>query len=247
LHERIGAKLGECYMIIGSGLLAKAFAAEFADVPDVWIYAAGVSNSSCTDPREFSRERTRLSDAIRAGEGAEAFVYFSTCSIGDPAAVNSRYVIHKMEMERLVSEHANFVIVRMPQLAGRTPNPHTLLNYLHARVSRSEGFTVWTNATRNIIDIDDAAAIVTRLLNNSGARRVTVNVANPVSYPINDIVVVMEKVVGKRAITEQIEVGAAYEIDTSQIASIVRELGLVFGDRYIEHVMNKYYGDRHDS
>jgi nucleoside-diphosphate-sugar epimerase len=229
-------------MIIGSGLLAKAFAAQFADMPDVWIYAAGVSNSSCSDPREFSRERTRLSDAINAGQRADAFVYFSTCSIGDPAAVNSRYVLHKMEMERLVSWHAKFVIVRLPQVAGRTPNPHTLLNYLHARVSRSEGFTVWTHATRNIIDIDDAAAIVTRFLNNPEARRVTVNVANSVSYPINDVVAVMEKVVGKRAIAEQVELGAAYEIDTSHIASIVRDLGLAFDDRYIEHVMNKYYG-----
>ena len=52
----------------------------------------------------------------------------------------------------------------------------------------------------------------------------------------------MEKVVGKRAITERADLGAAYEIDTSQIASIVCDLGLVFDARYIEHVITKYYG-----
>jgi nucleoside-diphosphate-sugar epimerase len=229
-------------MIVGSGLLAQAFAAQFAHATNVWIYAAGVSNSGCTDPHEFARERARLLDALNVGEGGEAFVYFSTCSIGDPAATNSPYVRHKMEMERLVSRHCRFVIIRLPQVAGRTPNPHTLLNYLYARVVRSEKFTLWTKATRNIIDIDDAVAIVTELLNNTRSRRITVNVANSVSHSITEIVATMEKVVGKRAITNRVDLGAAYEIDTSEIAQIVRDLGLVFDDRYLELVMTKYYG-----
>jgi len=229
-------------MIIGSGLLAKAFAAEFAGAPNIWIYAAGVSNSGCSDPREFARERARLLDALSAGEQGDAFVYFSTCSIGDPSAAHSPYVRHKMEMERLVWRHAQFVIVRLPQVAGRTTNPHTLLNYLYAKVSQGECFTIWAHATRNIIDIDDAAAIVGRLLHNTQSRRITVNVANSCSYPIHEIVTVMEKVVGKQAITERADLGAAYEIDTSQIASIVGDLGLVFDARYLEHVIAKYYG-----
>lgn len=229
-------------MIIGSGMLAKAFAAQFANVPNVWIYAAGVSNSGCSDPREFARERGRLLDALRPGERADTFVYFSTCSVDDPAAVNSPYVQHKIEMERVVSRHRKFMIIRLPQVAGRTPNPHTLLNYLYARVARSEKFTLWTKATRNIIDIDNAAAIVVQLLNNTQSRQITVNVANSINYPINEIVAAMEKIVGKRAITDRVDLGAAYEIDTSQITSIVRDLGLVFDDRYLERVMNKYYG-----
>jgi nucleoside-diphosphate-sugar epimerase len=229
-------------MIVGSGLIAQAFAAQFAEASKIWIYAAGVSNSGCCDPREFARERDRLLDALNIAQGGEAFVYFSTCSIADPAASKSPYVRHKMEMERLVSAHAKFVIVRLPQIAGRTPNPHTLLNYLYARVTRSEKFTLWTQATRNVIDIDDVVAIVTRLLANTEVRCITVNVANSMSYPIDEIVAMMEKVVGKRAITDRVELGAAYEIDTSQIASIVRDLGLVFDGHYLEVVMSRYYG-----
>ena len=59
---------------------------------------------------------------------------------------------------------------------------------------------------------------------------------------MSEIVAVMEKVVGKRAITERADLGAAYAIDTSQIAPIVCDLGLVFDDRYIERVITKYYG-----
>ena len=142
-------------MIIGSGLLAKAFTRRYADSAAVWIYAAGVSNSSCSDETEYERERERLTKALADGAAADAFVYFSTCSIGDPTAANSFYVRHKIRMEALVATHRRHVIVRLPQIAGATPNPHTLLNYLFARVSRSEAFTAWRNASRNVIDIDD--------------------------------------------------------------------------------------------
>ncbi len=72
-------------MIVGSGLLARAFALHAAVTPQCWFYAAGVSNSACTDEREFERERARLADALRSASGAPAFVYFSTCSADDPA------------------------------------------------------------------------------------------------------------------------------------------------------------------
>ena len=63
-------------MIIGSGLLAKAFVSGYSHRDDVCIYAAGVSNSGCTDEREFERERIRLADALSAARSAGVFVYF---------------------------------------------------------------------------------------------------------------------------------------------------------------------------
>lgn len=62
-------------------------------------------------------------------------------------------------MEALVTHHPRHLILRLPQVAGRTPNPHTLLNYLYARISRGESFRLWRNARCNIIDVDDVAAI----------------------------------------------------------------------------------------
>jgi len=51
-------------MLIGSGLLVHAFSRAFLQREDVCIYAAGVSNSSCTDTHEFARECQRLGDAL---------------------------------------------------------------------------------------------------------------------------------------------------------------------------------------
>ena len=77
-------------MIIGSGLLAKAFTNKFSQRDDICIYAAGVSNSACSDEREFARERQLLNEALqtKAGE-VDAFVYFGTCSVGDPDTQNT--------------------------------------------------------------------------------------------------------------------------------------------------------------
>ena len=228
-------------MVIGSGLLAKAFADRFGQPPGTWIYAAGVSNSGCTDPVEFERERVRLARALDEGRGADAFVYFSTCSIGDPAAAASDYVRHKMAMEALVAAHPRHIIARLPQIAGHTPNPHTLLNFLHASISRSERFTVWRNASRNIIDVDDVARIVGRLVDQPQARAITVNVANTASTPVPEIVAAMERALGKPAVADWRETGSAYEIDVSGIAPVIDELGLRFDGEYLPRIIHKYY------
>lgn len=229
-------------MLIGSGMLAKAFAPLCDALPDMWLHAAGVSNSGCRDEFEFERERARLLDSLSRGTDAHVFVYFSTCSIYDPHTRESGYVRHKSEMERLVAGHPRPLIVRLPQVAGRTPNPHTLLNYLYARISRSERFPVWKNAQRNIIDIADVVVIVRKLLENPLTWGGTVNIANSRNYPITEIIVALEAATGKDALVDIRDEGGAYEIDTARIAPIVRQLGIAFGDEYLPAVIHKYYG-----
>lgn len=229
-------------MLIGSGLLAQAFTSAFAQREDVCIYAAGVSNSSCADAGEFERERRRLAEALRLSALADAFVYFGTCSVADPEARDTPYVCHKLAMEQLVAGHPRHLILRLPQVAGRTPNPHTLLNYLYARISRSEPFCLWNNAQRNIIDVDDVEAIASQLIADPGTRNVTLNIANADSYRMADIVGSMEKAAGKRAICEIAERGSGYPIDIRAILPVLGAAGVKFGEGYLDRVMGKYYG-----
>lgn len=229
-------------MIIGSGLLAQAFIPAFAHHNDVCIYAAGVSNSQCTDAREFFRERQRLSEGLQQAKDVNAFVYFGTCSVVDPEAQNTPYVQHKLAMEQLAATHPHYLILRLPQVAGVTPNPHTLLNYLYAKIARSEAFTLWKNAKRNIIDVDDIAAIVGHLISDKTARNITINIANPTNYALADIVKTMERVVGKHAIYDVIERGSEYRIDTTFMLNVINQTPVKFGDHYLERVINKYYG-----
>lgn len=229
-------------MIIGSGLLANAFSSRFRTLPDICIYAAGVSNSGCNDKNEFLREKQMLSKAIAKWMTARAFLYFSTCSIEDVASKNSNYVQHKIEMEGLVSRHPNFIIARLPQVVGKTSNPHTLLNNLYARILYGEKFVIWKNATRNIIDVDDVVSIVTKIVENSSLRRLTLNIASPKNIPIGELVSMMEAIVEKKAVVEEVDQGGGYEIDISKIVPLIDELGLVFDNGYVSSVLRKYFG-----
>ena len=228
-------------MIIGSGLLAHAFAHVFLLREDVCIYAAGVSNSSCTDVREFEREHQRLEDALQQAIHVDAFVYFSTCSVADPEMRNTPYVQHKLAMEQFVRTHPRNLILRLPQVAGKTPNPHTLLNFLYARISRSESFNLWSKAKRNIIDVDDAASIAQQLIAEKSVRNTTINIANVVTYPMTDIVSAMEHFVGKHAVCNVVERSSEYQIDTGVIFSFLEKAGVKFGNDYLEKTIEKYY------
>ena len=228
-------------MIVGSGLLACAFAENFQQRSDVCIYAAGVSNSSCTNSSEFVRERQRLIAALQTADSVSAFVYFGTCSVEDSEALRTQYVQHKLAMEQLVAKHPNHMILRLPQLAGNSPNPHTLLNFLYARIARSEAFTVWRNAYRNIIDVDDVAVLAGLMIDDRSLRHCTVNLANPNSYSMPEIINKMEQVVGKRAIYETVELGRNYTIDVAKMVSLLPQSMIRFDAHYLIRVLSKYY------
>ena len=229
--------------VIGSGLLARAFLlAPIETYRNACIYAAGVSNSSCTNIDEFRRERQRLVQALLEGKQADAFVYFGTCSVADPETKDTPYVQHKLAMEMLVSSHPRHLICRLPQVAGKTSNPHTLLNFLYTRIARSEAFTVWGGAYRNVIDVDDVVAIVQQLIAAPSMRRATINVANACNYPITDIIHAMEDALGKPSVYSIANRGSAYTIDVSAIAPILKQAAVCFGDDYLRAVMGKYYG-----
>jgi nucleoside-diphosphate-sugar epimerase len=202
-----------------------------------------VSNSGCRDSYEFMRERERFEAVLAACPADTRIVYFSTCSIGDPSVRASAYVQHKLRMEARVRRCPRHLILRLPQLAGRTPNPHTLLNFLHERMLRGERFQVWAGAVRNIIDAADVARIGLDLIVHENAQGETVNVANPCSNSMLDIVRAMQHVLDTRAEFDLLDKGASATIDVSRIESAIRRCAIRFGDAYLERVIERYYGD----
>jgi nucleoside-diphosphate-sugar epimerase len=226
-------------MIVGSGLLAKAFSPKYSNRNDVCIYAAGVSNSGCVDLREFSRERERLEKALKQRNGL--FVYFGTCSVSDPEMLNMPYVQHKLCMENLVMEQSECLIIRCPQLAGLTNNPHTLLNFLYSRISRGESFHLWSKATRNIIDVADIVLVGSTVIDQRLFNDCVINIASPKNYTLIEIVKEMELSLGKRAIFDYLDCGQDYEIDVCAVLPLYKLIGLNFGEDYLKKVIEKYY------
>jgi len=212
-------------MIIGSGVIATAL----RDRTGVVQYAAGVSNSQCQDADEFKRDRDRLQSHL---EDAGRFVYFSTCSNADNA-----YVAHKRQCEDMVRNRGGYLIVRLPIVAGKTTNPHTLLNFLNSRISRSELFDLVPEARRNVIDVIDMGIIVNWLI-KSDAINETINVAAPMDYSMRDIVSSFEQLLGKRAVVREHPGGHEAPIDVSRI----EDAPVCWDGDYLDGILWNRYG-----
>lgn len=226
-------------MIVGKGLLAQAFAPYFGDNPEIVVFASGVSNSLETREEEFAREHALLCQLL--AKHAKRFVYFGSCGVATAEADLTAYMKHKKQMESLVLATRGGLVLRLPQVVGRTDNHHTLTNFLRDRILSGEHFTVWAHAERNLIDIDDIAAIGATLAADTDAGSAVVPIAADSSVPMREIVKTFERVLDKRANYSLLDKGAAMHIDTSRIREVTSRLGIDLGDGYAERVLRKYY------
>ncbi len=226
-------------MIIGNGLIAKAFINDFLENKNTLIFASGVSNSQNNDLNEFSREKYLIQSNIKKGI---KFVYFSTCSIEDPLQTTSKYVQHKLHMESLIKQMSeNFLIVRLPQVAGKSENQYTLLNYLFSMIKRGDLFNVFEKATRNIIDIDDVKKILNYIICNNLANNSVVNIASPIETPILDIVTIFEDIVGKKANYKLLKSGSHCPVRNNLTIDVARQIDIKFDQTYLVKTLYKYY------
>jgi len=229
-------------MIVGNGLLAKAFRSKFENVQAVTIFASGVSNSSEIREAEFRRERTLLQDTIDRNKGS--IVYFSTCSVSDADRQSTPYVKHKMAAERLIGTQTGGIVFRLPQVVGRTDNPYTLTNFLARKILRNEPFTIWDKAIRTLIDVDDVALIGTALIERGSIGK-TIDLCPPFSLTMLELVKIMELVLARPGRYKMVARGGGSHSDASRTSQIAAELGIDFSHDYVERVLRKYYGEHY--
>ncbi|WP_158883188.1 NAD-dependent epimerase/dehydratase family protein [Rhodanobacter sp. L36] len=229
-------------MIIGKGLLACAFGPYLEQRSDIVVFASGVSNSLETRLEEFAREEALLRE--RLDTEARRFIYFSSCGITDAAPNLTPYMQHKRAMEALVLSASRGLVLRLPQVVGKTNNPHTLTNFLRDHILSGQHFKVWSSAERNLIDVDDVATIGVQLAIDLSPEPAIVSIASTHSKLMPEIVEIFERVLGKAANCSYVLKGTPMIIDTAQAESIGKKLGIDLGVGYIERVIQKYYGSR---
>jgi len=219
-------------MIVGNGQLAQVF--EDYDNNGVCIFASGVANSNCQDPKEFERERNLLLKTLEKNKDKK-FVYFSSCALSAPKYPKNAYYEHKRQMEELIKEYSNnYYIFRIPQLFGALKHHKTLINFLYEAIINEESFNVYSQAYRYVIEIGDVRKLVgVYLQHHEGC--ITVDLANPYRYKVTQIVEIFEKLLGKKALYSLVEKEDQYTLDLSDMLGFVQQFGVEidFGEEYI--------------
>ncbi len=246
-HQDIRAETGILYfahkrdkMVIGNGMIAKKFI-DYIDKEHFVIFASGISNSKSRSQSEYRRELDLLAETAKTYPAA-TLVYFSTTSIYDLSESESDYVRHKTHIEAYLAANAvKYLIVRASNLVGRSVNPNTVLNFFVHHIANGINFDLWVNASRNLLDVDDFHIIVDHVLQNGLFTNTVVNIANPVTYGVTDIVKGIEAFFGKKACYIPIQKGSHYEIDLADIAPVFEATGIRFDENYLRKLLLKYY------
>lgn len=232
-------------MVTGTGLIAKRFSSYAAD-DRFLIFASGVSNSKASDNSAFERELSLLQEQL-ALYPEKKLVYFSTCSIYDPVENSGSYVRHKLQMEDYIARTAaNYTLFRISNLAGSTPNSNTVLNFFVNAIKAGRHFDLWQNATRNIIDIDDAYLLMDHILQHDLYNRQIINIANPESFAVPEIVQAIEKILQVKASYTAVERGIPFSISLDEALPLANQLGIRFDDDYLSKLLRKYYQPDND-
>lgn len=227
-------------MIIGNGLLARAFAQFFAHDPDVVVFASGVSNSTETRSVEFIRERDLLAPWL--GSPSRRLVYFSSCALVHGPERDSPYLDHKRRMEREVLASPRTIVLRLPQVVGAGGNPQTLTNYINQRILLGERFQVWRHAERNLIDVNHVVRIATRMIvGDHVPTHAPINIAARRSIRMPEIVSIFERVLDKQADVDLIDAGEPLPLDAAHANRLALDLGIDLGHDYAESVIRTYY------
>jgi hypothetical protein len=130
-------------MIIGNGSIAKIL----EDRDDIVFFASGVSNSSCTDEKEYKREFNLLKTITTDNH----IVYFSNLGI---YYKEDRYTQHKQEVEEYIRDnYKSYTIVRI-EVCEWVKTPNTILNVFKHQLAKGIEPKI-QDTTRYVLSLDE--------------------------------------------------------------------------------------------
>lgn len=222
--------------VVGSGLIARAFLPyDFGD--DMLIFASGVSNSLETELRAYKREANLLRSFL--GNNKQV-IYFSTCSISDEALAKSCYIKHKLAMEKLVLSDKQGMVIRLPQVVGKSTNQNTLINFLAWKIYQREPYILQYGAVRNLIDVDDVVNMTALLLRSEWPEKL-ISFALPTFYDTSSIVRSLESVLNVKSQHTKIDVSPFYYPKSDFVKYAVDNSLFEIDDDYLDQIIQKYY------
>jgi UDP-2-acetamido-2,6-beta-L-arabino-hexul-4-ose reductase len=220
-------------MIIGNGQLATIFQNSVLR-NNTCIFASGVSNSNCTDEKQFEREKKLLINTLK-NNNDKKFVYFSSCALSAPEYPKNDYYRHKTNMETIIKEYSNnYYIFRIPQLFGDLILHKTLINFIYKSIEHNHKFNIYDEAYRYVIEINDVKHLVEQYLTHHESC-MTVDIANPFRYKVLDIVQIFEKLLSKKAPYEVARKEDQYMLDLASLENFIKDknIAITLGEDYL--------------
>ena len=129
--------------IFGNGFIASNLK-KLKTKKKIYIYAAGVSNSNSKKNHHYLREVSTIKKIVKKIDKNITFVYISSLSVENKKLQNNKYVKNKLKIEKIVkSNFIHYLIIRLPQVVGRSKNKHTLTNSIFHNIKKNEKFLLW--------------------------------------------------------------------------------------------------------
>lgn len=226
-------------MIIGQGMIARALMENDSD--DTIFFCSGVSNSNEENDDAFRREMNILTALSNTDK---KLIYFSSYFVNFESYMTKKYYQHKAEIEQTIQKtFANFTIYRLPQVVGKSTNPHTLTNFIAYKISNGESLSIYRGAKRNLIDLDDVVKIVSYANNHNLFTNQTVNLISPVNYDVNEIVHSFEEILQKRTVKHDLVSDEAEftVLLSEEVQMLYAQLNIEFNKDYLINLISKYY------
>ena len=189
------------HFIIGSGFIASSFKkyTNFIKKNNIIIYAAGISNSLEVQKKKLNLETSRFKKFIQYNK--KKLVYISTYSVNDNSRKNKLYVKNKIKIEKIIKSNNNdYIIIRLPEIIGKSKNPNTLTNFFYNNLIKNKPFKVFKNSRRNLLDIDDAIKNCIKIIKINKNKNKIINLLNKKFNTPLQIVNDFEKILKKRGI-----------------------------------------------
>lgn len=236
--------------ILGNGMLARSLQPYSGMTPATLAFACGVANSATQDLEQYQRELIMLEETLRMCVVTDTrLVYFSSggAIYGDvsivrdestPTEPRTPYGHHKWMCENLIrSSDARYLIVRLANLVGSSQNAAQLVPALVNQVL-SGRVRVQSLASRDLLDVDDFASILVRLLKVVPDRE-TLILASGVSVPIHEIVSEIACVLNRNdTVLHELPVGEPQIFSIAKLRGYLPDVS--FLPDYFRKVVEKY-------
>jgi nucleoside-diphosphate-sugar epimerase len=239
--------------IRGHGLIATALHVYRDRLPDVLAFAKGVATSAPLQVAAYDREARDLYEAIEdCRRDGRRLIYFSSGgSIYGPseeprAEDDSLFPVNAYGRHQVVCEtvirmaEVRHLIVRLPNVVGSGRNPAQLVPALVAQCLDGR-VTVFADATRDLIGVDDTARLVVRLLEVAPDAG-TVQVASGISSPVSALVAEVQRILGTSALEEVKPGGDRQGFATDRLVQLLGDEATFAAD-YPTMILRRYVPD----